>query len=102
MCNSPATFQSMMDAIFLDMIDDNLVIIYSRTQTMAILSFGPVFVNAAFSLDISYIRPKMTLVSNKKKGKQKKASTYGSFGPVFGHRRPPQPISCLQSSIDGI
>ena len=28
MCNSPATFQSMMDAIFLDMIDDNSVIIY--------------------------------------------------------------------------
>ena len=44
---------------------------------MAIVSFGPVFVNAAFSLDISYIRPKMTLVSNKKKDKQKKASTYG-------------------------
>ena len=44
---------------------------------MAILSFGPVFVNAAFSFDISYIRPKMTLVSNKKKDKQKKASTYG-------------------------
>ena len=44
---------------------------------MAMLSFGPVFVNAAFSLDISYIRPKMTLVSNKKKDKQKKASTYG-------------------------
>ena len=48
-----------------------------RTQTTAILSFGPVFVNTAFSLDISYIRPKMTLVSNKKKDKQKKASTYG-------------------------
>src|SRR6202044_2515306 len=28
MCNSPATFQSMMDAIFADMIDDNIVIIY--------------------------------------------------------------------------
>jgi transposase InsO family protein len=28
MCNSPATFQSMMDAIFSDMIDDNIVIIY--------------------------------------------------------------------------
>ena len=28
MCNSPATFQSMMDAIFSDMIDNNLVIIY--------------------------------------------------------------------------
>ena len=28
MCNSLATFQSMMDAIFSDMIDDNLVIIY--------------------------------------------------------------------------
>ena len=28
MCNSPATFQSMMDAIISDMIDDNLVIIY--------------------------------------------------------------------------
>ena len=28
MCNSPATFQSMMDAIFSDMIDDNWVIIY--------------------------------------------------------------------------
>ena len=48
-----------------------------RTQMTAILSFGPIFVNAAFSLDISYIRPKMTLVSNKKKDKQKKASTYG-------------------------
>ena len=44
---------------------------------MAILSFGPFFVNTDFSLDISYIRPKMTLVSNKKKDKQKKASTYG-------------------------
>ena len=38
----------------------------------AILSFGPIFVNTAFSLDISYIRPKMTLVINKKKDKQKK------------------------------
>ena len=28
MCNSPATFQSMMDAIFSDMIDDNILIIY--------------------------------------------------------------------------
>jgi len=28
MCNSPATFQSMMDAIFADMIDDNVVVIY--------------------------------------------------------------------------
>jgi hypothetical protein len=28
MCNSPATFQSMMDAIFSDMIDDCIVIIY--------------------------------------------------------------------------
>ena len=28
MCNSPATFQSMMNAIFADMIDDNIVIIY--------------------------------------------------------------------------
>ena len=28
MCNSPATFQSMMDAIFSDMIDDNIMIIY--------------------------------------------------------------------------
>ena len=39
----------------------------------AILSFGPVFINAAFSLDISYIRPKMTLVSNKKKRQAKKS-----------------------------
>jgi hypothetical protein len=37
MCNSPATFQSMMDAIFLDMIDDNLVIIYMDN----ILIFAP-------------------------------------------------------------
>ena len=37
MCNSPATFQSMMDAIFLDMIDDNLVIIYMDD----ILIFAP-------------------------------------------------------------
>jgi len=28
MCNSPATFQSMMDAIFSDMIDGSIVIIY--------------------------------------------------------------------------
>ena len=28
MCNSPATFQSMMDAIFNDMIDESIVIIY--------------------------------------------------------------------------
>jgi hypothetical protein len=28
MCNSPATFQSMMDATFADMIDNNMVIIY--------------------------------------------------------------------------
>ena len=28
LCNSPATFQSMMDAIFADMIDDCIVIIY--------------------------------------------------------------------------
>ena len=28
MCNSPATFQSMMDAIFSDMIDESIVIIY--------------------------------------------------------------------------
>ena len=37
MCNSPATFQSMMDAIFSDMIDDNLVIIYMDD----ILTFAP-------------------------------------------------------------
>ena len=37
MCNSPATFQSMMDAIFSDMIDDNLVIIYMDD----ILIFAP-------------------------------------------------------------
>ena len=37
MCNSPATFQSMMDAVFLDMIDDNLVIIYM----VDILIFAP-------------------------------------------------------------
>ena len=37
MCNSPATFQSMMDTIFLDMIDDNLVIIYMDN----ILIFAP-------------------------------------------------------------
>ena len=36
-CNSPATFQSMMDAIFSDMIDDNLVIIYMDN----ILIFAP-------------------------------------------------------------
>ena len=36
-CNSPATFQSMIDAIFLDMIDDNLVIIYMDD----ILIFAP-------------------------------------------------------------
>ena len=28
MCNSPATFQSMMDTIFNDMIDESIVIIY--------------------------------------------------------------------------
>ena len=28
MCNSPATFQAMMDHIFIDMIEGNLVIIY--------------------------------------------------------------------------
>ena len=28
MCNSPATFQPMMDAIFNDMIDESIVIIY--------------------------------------------------------------------------
>ena len=28
MCNYPATFQSMMDAIFNDMIDESIVIIY--------------------------------------------------------------------------
>ena len=28
MCNSPATFQSMMDATFKDLIDENIVIIY--------------------------------------------------------------------------
>ena len=37
MCNSPATFQSMMDAIFSDMIDDDLVIIYMDD----ILIFAP-------------------------------------------------------------
>ena len=37
MCNSLATFQSMMDAIFSDMIDDNLVIIYMDD----ILIFAP-------------------------------------------------------------
>ena len=79
----------------------------------AILSFGPVFVNTAFSLDISYIRPKMTLVSHKKKDKQKKKTSIKKQVPMaqtmitaiwalFGHRCPPQPILCLQSSIDGI
>src|SRR6204780_4875555 len=28
MCNSPATFQAMMDSIFADMIEDNVVIVY--------------------------------------------------------------------------
>ena len=28
MCNSPAMFQAMMDHIFIDMIEENLVIIY--------------------------------------------------------------------------
>src|ERR1700689_5931948 len=28
MCNSPATFQAMMDSIFADMIEDNYVIVY--------------------------------------------------------------------------
>ena len=37
MCNSLATFQSMMDAIFSDMIDVNLVIIYMDN----ILIFAP-------------------------------------------------------------
>ena len=37
MCNSPATFQLMMDAIFSDMINDNLVIIYMED----ILIFAP-------------------------------------------------------------
>ena len=30
MCNSPATFQSMMDAIFSDMINESIVIIHGR------------------------------------------------------------------------
>ena len=37
MCNSLATFQSMMDAIFSDMIDDNLVIIYMEETLHGIL-----------------------------------------------------------------
>jgi Reverse transcriptase (RNA-dependent DNA polymerase) len=28
MCNSPATFQSMMDSIFKDLIEESVVIIY--------------------------------------------------------------------------
>ena len=28
MCNSPVTFQAMMDSIFVDMINDSIVIIY--------------------------------------------------------------------------
>ena len=45
MCNSPATFQSMIDAIFSDMIDDNLVIIYMdhgplTKQMMEILTYN--------------------------------------------------------------
>ena len=28
MCNSPATFQSMMDATFKDLIDEGIIIIY--------------------------------------------------------------------------
>jgi Reverse transcriptase (RNA-dependent DNA polymerase) len=28
MCNSPATFQSMMDSIFKDLIEESIVIIY--------------------------------------------------------------------------
>ena len=37
MCNSPATFQSMMDAIFADMIDDNIVIIYMDNISSTLL-----------------------------------------------------------------
>jgi Reverse transcriptase (RNA-dependent DNA polymerase) len=37
MCNSPATFQSMMDSIFSDMIDECIVIIYMDD----IFIFGP-------------------------------------------------------------
>ena len=28
LCNSPATFQAMMDNIFADMIDENFIIVY--------------------------------------------------------------------------
>ena len=37
MCNSPATFQSMMDATFSDMIDDNAVIIYMDVLSLYVL-----------------------------------------------------------------
>ena len=36
MCNSPATFQAMMDHIFIDMIERNLVIIYMDDMKMVL------------------------------------------------------------------
>jgi len=45
MCNSPATFQAMMDSIFDDMISDSLIIVYMDDMFIFEKDLSPLITN---------------------------------------------------------
>jgi len=45
MCNSPATFQAMMDSIFNDMISDSLIIVYMDNMFIFEKDLSPLITN---------------------------------------------------------
>jgi len=50
MCNSPATFQAMMDSIFDDMISDSLIIIYMDDMFIFEKDLSPLITNTRLVL----------------------------------------------------